>query len=124
MLLVQQQRQPQPEHELEDARDDRVEERVEQRQPRDRVAPQELVVLEADPLAGAADLGVGEAEPDAQAERIGQEQQQQHRRRQHEQQPERVAVVLQPFEKPSSAERCVAVARARVAARPSMRQTL
>ena len=76
-----------------------VEERVEERQPGDRVAPQELVVLEADPLARPADLGVGEAEPEAQAERIGQEQQQQHRRGQHEEQPERVAVVLQSFEK-------------------------
>ena len=51
MLLVQQQRQPEPERELDDARDERVEERVEERQPRDRVAPQELVVLEADPHA-------------------------------------------------------------------------
>ncbi len=42
----------------------------------------------------AADLGVGEAEPRAEPERIGEEQQQQHRGRQKEQQAERVAVVL------------------------------
>ncbi len=47
-MLVQQQREPQPEPELDDARDRRVEQRVEQREPRDRVAPEELEVLEPD----------------------------------------------------------------------------
>ena len=38
-------------------------------------------VLQPDPLAGAPDLGVGEGEIDAEAERIGQEHQQQRQRR-------------------------------------------
>ena len=78
-VLVQQQREPQAEPELDDARDGRVEQRVEEREPRDGVAPQELEVLEADELAGAADLGVGESEPRAEAERIREEDEQQHR---------------------------------------------
>ena len=73
-VLVEQQREPQAEHELDDARDDRIEERVEEREARDRVAPQVLEILEADPYAAAADLGVGEPEPRAEAERIGEEQ--------------------------------------------------
>jgi hypothetical protein len=51
--MVEQQREPQAERELRDARDDRVEQRVEQRQPRDAVADQVLEVLQADPLPGA-----------------------------------------------------------------------
>ena len=94
-VLVQQQREPEAEAELDDARDDRIEDRVEQREPRDFVAPEELVVLESDPFAAAADLRVGEAEPGAEAERIREEQQQQHRRRQQEQEAEGVAVVLE-----------------------------
>ena len=49
------------------------------------------------PLARTPDLGVGKAEPNAQTERIGQEQQQQHRRWQHEDQAEGVAAVLELF---------------------------
>src|SRR6185436_16453626 len=77
---------------------DRIEDRVEQREPRDFVAPQELVVLESDPFAAAADLRVGEAEPRAESERIREEQQQQQRRRQQEQEAEGVAVVLEAGE--------------------------
>ena len=51
-VLVEQQRQPQAEPELDDAGDGRVEERVEQREAGNRVAPQELEILQADPLAG------------------------------------------------------------------------
>ena len=84
-VLVEQQREPEAQAELDDARDHRVEDRVEQREARDLVAPEEFEVLEADPFAGAADLGVGEAEPRAEPERIGEEHQQQRRRGQHEQ---------------------------------------
>ena len=97
-VAVEEQCEPEAEHELDDARHHRVEDGVEERQARDRVVPEELVVLEADPRAGAPDLGVGEAEPEAEAERIRQEDDQQQRRRQHEQHAQRVAVVLQSFE--------------------------
>ena len=66
-----------PERELDHAGDERVEERVPHRQPEHAVGHQELVVLDADPLARPADLGIGEAEKHAETERIGQEHQQQ-----------------------------------------------
>src|SRR5439155_8068940 len=59
----------------------------------DGVAPQELKVVEPDKFAGATDLRIGEAEPCAESERIGQKHQQQCRRRKQEQQTEDVAVV-------------------------------
>ncbi len=48
-------------------------------------------------VAGAPDAGVGEAHPDAEHERIGEEQQQEARRRQHEPGAEHLAVGLQPL---------------------------
>ena len=54
-----------------------------------------LVVLEADEDARPADPRVGEAEPDAETQRIGQEAEQEDRRRQHEQEAERVAAVVE-----------------------------
>ena len=77
-MAVQQQREPQAEHELQDAGDDRVDKRVEQRQQRHRVLDQKRVVLPADPDTVTADLRVGEAEPGAEAEWIGEEHQQHH----------------------------------------------
>ena len=59
-------------------------------------------------MPGAADLGVGEAEPDAEAERIGEEAEQEDRRRQHEQEPEAVPALGDPCE----SERRVLSARA------------
>ena len=90
-VLVEEQRQPEAEREFQDRGDDRVEQRVEDRQPEDGVVPEILVVLEADEDAGPADARVGEAEPDAEAERIGEEDEQQRRRRQHEQKAEEAA---------------------------------
>src|SRR5258708_3562518 len=46
-----------------------------------------------DALTGTADLGVGEAEPGAEPERVRKEKQKQNTRGQHEQQPEGVLVV-------------------------------
>ena len=83
------QRQPQAEREFQDRSDDRVEHGVEDGQPEDAVAPQILVVFQADEDAGPADPRIGKAEPDAEPERIGQKDQQKHRRRQHEDQAER-----------------------------------
>ena len=96
-VLVEQEREIEPDREFDDARDDRVEQRVEHREPEHRVVPQPFVVLEADELAAAADAGVGERHPDAEAERIGEEQDQERRRRQHEPDAEPVAVDLQPL---------------------------
>src|SRR5262249_17128268 len=45
----------------------------------------------------AADGGMGEREPDAEPERIGEKQQQKRRRRQHEPKAEPVAVHLEPI---------------------------
>ena len=92
-VLVQQQRQPQAQSKFDDAGHRCVEERVEERESGDGIAPQVLVVIKPDPDAGAADLGVGEAEPCAKAKRIREKQQQQHRRRQQEHEPEQVPVV-------------------------------
>ena len=97
-VAVEEQREPEAKRELDDARHHRVEDGVEEREARDRIVPEELVVLEADPRAGAPDLGVGEAEPEAEPERIGQEDDQQQCRWQHEQHAQRIAIVLQSLE--------------------------
>src|SRR5262249_6804504 len=80
-----------------DARDAGIEQRVEHREPEDGVAPQPLVVLDADEIAAAADPRVGERYPNAEAERIGEEQDQERRRRQHEPGAEPAAVDLEPL---------------------------
>ena len=94
--VVEQDREAEAEPEFEHAGDDRVEEGVEHREPEHRVVPQPGEVLEADEDARAPDLGIGEAQPDAEAERIGQEQDQERRRRQHEPEADPVAIVLEP----------------------------
>src|SRR5205823_9171186 len=82
----------QAEGELDDARDRRVEDRVEEREPRDGIAPNKFEVLEADEFAAAPDLGVGEAQPCAEPEGIREKRHQQRRGGQQEQQPEDVAI--------------------------------
>ena len=90
-VLVEEQRQPEAEHEFQDRGADRVEQRVEDGEPEDGVVPEIFVVLQADEDAGAADARVGEAEPDAEAQRIGEEDEQQRCRRQHEAEGEEAA---------------------------------
>ena len=92
-VLIQQQRQPEPEDEFQDRGDDRVEKRVEDREPEHRVLGQEDVVLEPDEHPVAADARVGEAEPDAETERIGQEADKEDGGRQHEEEAEHVPVL-------------------------------
>jgi len=65
-VAVEDEREPEAQHELEHARYGGVEQGIEQGQPRDAVADEELEVLDSDPLTGTADLGVGEAEPGAE----------------------------------------------------------
>jgi hypothetical protein len=91
-VAVEDQRQPQAEHEFSDRGDDRVEERVEHRQPEHAVVPQILEILQADEDAGAADHGVGHRQPEAESERIGEEQAEHRRRRQQKNQADEVAV--------------------------------
>ena len=81
-VVVEQQRQPEAEAEFPDRGDRRCRTRCRTPRSRRRVAQQVLEVLEADEHAAAADRGVGEGEPDAEAERIGQEHHQQADRRQ------------------------------------------
>ena len=96
-VLVQEQRQPEAEHEFQDRGADRVEQRVEDREPEDGVVPEIFVVLQADEDAGTADAGVGEAEPDAEAERIGEEDEEQRCRRQHEAEGEETTAFREPL---------------------------
>jgi len=73
-----------------------VEHAVEHRAPPQGIGPQILEILQADEDAAPADGGVGEGEPDAKAERIGQENREQaDRRRQAHDDQERL-VVEQP----------------------------
>ena len=69
-----------------------------EREPRDRVAPQEPEIIESDEDAPAPDLRVGETEPSAEAERVGEENEQHDGGRQQKQQAERVAAVVQARE--------------------------
>ena len=95
-VVVEQHRQPQPEREFPDRRDGRVEDRVGHRHPEHRIVRQRDEILQADEMAGLADRGVGDRQPEAEAERIGQEDQQQPGRRQHAQRDQECLVVEQP----------------------------
>ena len=95
-VVVQQQRQPQPEREFPDRRHGRIEDRVGDRHPEDRVVHQVDEVVETDELARLADRGVGHRQPEAEAQRIGQEHHQQADRRQHAQEDQERLVVEQP----------------------------
>ncbi len=75
-MVVEQQRQPEAERELSEGRDRGIEHAVEHRAPPQGIGEQILEVLEADEDAALADGGVGEGEPDAETERVGEE----HRR--------------------------------------------
>src|SRR3954468_17171202 len=83
-MLVQQQREPKSQRELHDAGHRGVKKGVVHREPENAIGQQELVVLNADPTAGAADLGIRKSEPDAQAERISQKKNKQRRSGKHE----------------------------------------
>src|SRR6266436_3892233 len=85
-------RQIETDREFDGACDEGVEQRVEHREPEDRIARQPLVVLDPDEFAGTSDLCVGERNPDAQAERIGKEEYQECHRRHHEPEAEPVAI--------------------------------
>ncbi|MGY3289024.1 hypothetical protein ACVWWP_002091 [Bradyrhizobium sp. LM3.6] len=71
---------PEAERELPERRDRRVHHAVEHRVPPQGIGEQILEVLQADVDAFSADRCVGEGEPDAEAQRIGQE---------HREQPDR-----------------------------------
>ena len=92
-VVVEQQRQPEAEREFSEGRDRGVEHAVEHRAPPQGIGPQILEILEADEDAAPADGGVGEGEPDAEAERIGEEYREQpDRRRQAHHDQERLVV--------------------------------
>ena len=95
-VVVEQQRQPEAEREFSEGRDRGVEDAVEHRAPPQGIGPQILEILQPDEDAALADGGVGEGEPDAEAERIGEEYREQpDRRRQAHHDQERL-VVEQP----------------------------
>src|SRR5690606_20564550 len=92
-VLVQQQGQPQAQDKLQNTGHDGVENRVEQRQLRHRVANQVDVIAQPYPFADPAYFGVGKAQPDPQPQGISQEQYQYDGQRQHKQQPQDISVV-------------------------------
>jgi hypothetical protein len=94
--VVQQEGKPEAERKFADRRDHRVEDGELDSDPKHPVLEQRDVVLPADEEARAADAGVGEAEPHAEPERIGEEDDQQPGGRQHEQEDQEPAVVEQP----------------------------
>ncbi len=82
-------RQPQPQSQLEDGGDGRIEEGVVDRRPEDRVVPDLVIIREAHEIAGDADARVANRQQNAAHERISDEQAEQHDRRnqQHERKP-------------------------------------
>ena len=82
---------------IDDAGNGGVENCVEKRLPGHAIGDQVAEVFQSDPFAGPADLGIGEAQPGAEPERIGQEKQQQQGRRQHEGPAQCIAIVLEFF---------------------------
>ena len=93
-IAIEQHRQPQPERQLEDGGDARIEERVVDGGAEDPVVPDLVVVGEADEVAGHAHARAGHRQHDAAHERVGDEHAEQHhgRHQQHERQP---ALVLE-----------------------------
>src|SRR3546814_10804229 len=77
--MVKNQGQPQAQSEFDDAGDNGIENRVEQRELRNRVAHQVNVVSQADPVTCVSKPGIGRPEPYPQPQRIGQKKQKQYR---------------------------------------------
>ncbi len=76
-VVVEQHRQPEAEREFTDRGDAGVQHAVEHGVPPHRIGEQILEVFQANEDAAPADRRVGEGEPDAESQRIGQEHHQQ-----------------------------------------------
>src|SRR6202165_4732597 len=97
-VVVQQQRQPEAEREFSKRRDGGVEHAVEHRVPPQRIGQQILEVFQPDKNPAAADGGIGERQPDAQSERVGEEHQQQADRRRQADDDKKWLIVEQPHQ--------------------------
>ncbi len=97
-VVVEKQREPEAEREFPDGRRRRVENRVADRRPEDRVVPQRNEILEPDEIARAADLRIGEGEPEPEAERIGEEDDEKADRRQEAEEDEKGLPVEQALD--------------------------
>ena len=82
--LVHDQRQGQAEHQFEDRRREGVDERVPDGLEKDRALRQVDVVLQPDKVAQTDDADVAHAVPDADDERVGDEDDEQQQRRGHQ----------------------------------------
>src|SRR5262249_16157805 len=96
-VMVEQKGKIETDGEFEDTRDAGVEQCVEDRKPEHRIVPQPYIVFQAHEISAAADAGVGETKPDAEAERVGEKEQEEGGGRQHEPEAEPVAVDLEPI---------------------------
>ncbi len=74
-LAIQHDRQGHAQHQLDRAGDDRVQERVECDQLKERIAEEAQVVLEPDEMSRAADDRIGQAKVDSEQERVAEENQ-------------------------------------------------
>src|SRR5438034_9733362 len=77
-MVVQQQRRQHSQEQLEEGRDERVDERVLEGAQEDRVVQVHPEVVEADEGAGPSDHLVADRQPDAEDERVGDEEGQDH----------------------------------------------
>ncbi len=84
-VVVQQQCQPEAEQKFTYRRDDRVHDRIGHRHPEHRVLGERDEIIQPDEVAGLADRRVGQRQPQAEAERIGEEHDQQPGGGQHAQ---------------------------------------
>ncbi|MFK4518845.1 hypothetical protein ABIF20_006210 [Bradyrhizobium japonicum] len=89
---------PEAERELSEGRDRRIEHAVEHRAPPEGIGEQILEILKAHEDATSADRGVCEGEPDAEAERVGEEDGEQPDRRRETHRDEEWLVVEQPHQ--------------------------
>src|SRR6202042_3180236 len=92
---IEQQREIEAQAKFERAGHDRIECRVEDREPEYLVVRERNEVGEADEAARLANRGGGHAEPEAQAKRIGKKHQQERRRRRDHEEAKNIAVVEQ-----------------------------
>jgi hypothetical protein len=92
-LLVQQERERDPEHHLERHGDAREDERVLERLTKSVAVPEADEVLDAHEVAGPADERVGQREVERHAERIGHQEQDEDHRRGDEHRPQDVLAV-------------------------------
>src|SRR5690606_37679852 len=101
-VIIENERQPQAQRELQNGGNDRIKERVENGEPEDGVFPKQLVIVEADENAFPAYARIRERQPYAEPERIRQKDQKKGRGWQEKKQSPQISALAQVYSEPAS----------------------